>query len=200
MKKFLIFSLLILASCSSRGLKYTALAEDNQTIIFNRGYEAISSDAEIQVICSPVNLLISKEPGLEFEIRVINNSDQPITVSSEFVKAYDAANRQLTVLSPEQLEKSAKTSLVVHSVANALGAVMTPTRYNNQEWTNKKYDDTKSAIRNYYLQKQTVLPKNFHGGSVLISNYHPRNNLIKLEVFIPEINETRRFAFALSRE
>lgn len=208
--------MVVLASCSSR-TKVSALVQDDQTIVFNKGYEGILSEDVVQIICSPSNNLLIDENGLEFEIQITNKSNQSFPISLENVRAYDVSNKRLEIVSPEKLIKSAKSRQIWSSIGNGLGtlsdavssnyAYNTIQRSNNQmlrsqqtETYKNRFDQVVAAIQSCYLQKQTIFPNNTHIGCFLVRGSHPRNNVIKLQLFVPELNETRQFNFAVSRE
>ncbi len=216
MKKLTVCCLALLASCSSTmpPRHFSALAEEDQTVIFNSGYEAILSDSEIKVICSPSDLIQIDETKIGFEIQIQNNSNQPITISLENLRAFNAKGKPLRIASAEQLESAARKELgTPHFRGNGQKSPDTVPlrssddflRSNNQmlrdvqeETARERWVEKKFAIQNGYLQKQTILPHSSYKGFFLMRDNQDRNKKIQLQLFIPEIHETRRFTFSMS--
>jgi hypothetical protein len=193
---------------------FSALAEENQTVIFNGGYEAILSDSEIKVICSPSDPIQIGETKIGFELQIQNNSSQPITISLENLRAFNAKGKPLRIASAEQLESAARKELDTthfHGTAHKrpdnvrLRSSDDLLRSNNQmlidvqeEAARERWVEKKLAIQNGYLQKQTILPHSSYRGFFLMSDNQHRNKQIQLQLFIPETHETRRFTFSMS--
>lgn len=216
MNKLSVCCLALLTSCSSASTPrhFSALAGEDQTVIFNSGYEAILSDAEIQVICSPSDPIQIGETKIGFELQIQNNSSQPITISLENLHAFNAKGKPLRIASAEQLEAAAKKELdkahfrgTVHkrpdnahlrSSDDFLRSSNQMLKNVQEETAREHWMEKKLSIQNGYLQKQTILPHSSYKGFFLMRDKQHGNKQIQLELFIPETQETRRFTFSMS--